>query len=254
MKLGTLLLLAAPALPALAWDANGDGMSDVFAALHGLPAGSANADPDGDGATNVQESLAGTNPLQANSRFTALSEPAAAGAIKISWAGVTAKRYQLQVTTDLATWTDTGTPQTGAGAPLEFTDPSPLPGKKFYRVRMVPSLDSDADQFDDWEEMLLGTSPTVKDADTDQLSDAWEVFYFGNTTSATGSTDSDGDLIQARDEYTWKLDPFVNDTANPAKRANFTYTANDELAVYTPVIGAPLSYLPDAEGNLRKTP
>lgn len=254
MKLGTALLLGLTALPAFGWDVNNDGVSDVFAALHGLAPGTANNDNDGDGATNLQEALAGTNPNSAASRFTAASENAPAGAVKVTWAGITGKRYQPQVTADLATWTDLGAPQIGAGATLEFTDAAPLPAKKFYRIRVLASLDQDGDGFDDWEEALLGTSPTVRDGDADKVSDAWEVFYFGNTTAITGASDTDGDLIEARDEYTWKLDPLVNNAAIVGQRANFSYTANDELAVYTPVVGASSTYAPDAEGNLKKTP
>lgn len=255
MKLGKIvLLLGAAATPAWAWDLNNDGLSDVYAALHALAPGSGAADNDGDGATNLQEALAGTNPNDAQSRFLASAVAAPANAVAVRWTGVAGKRYQLQSSPDLATWTDVGAPLVGAGAQLEFTDPAPLPGKRLYRVRIVASLDSDGDGFDDWEEALLGTSPTVRDADADKVPDAWEVFYFGNTTAIAGTSDTDGDGIEARDEFTWKLDPHVNDTANPAKRANFTYTANDELAVYTPVVGAPTSYTPDAEGNLKAAP
>lgn len=55
-----------------------------------------NADPDGDGASNLNEMLAGTNPLNAASvfRFTAIT-PAIAGGIQVSWWSEPGKTYRV---------------------------------------------------------------------------------------------------------------------------------------------------------------
>jgi hypothetical protein len=66
-----------------------------------------------------------------------------------------------------------------------------------------------------------------------------------------GDDDSDNDGLLARDEYPFRLSPLVDDVANPARRTRYTYTANDELAVYSPVVGGPATYTPDPEGNLQ---
>jgi len=59
------------------------------------------ADPDGDGATNFQEWLAGTDPLSANSvlAITAI-EPLADG-VRLRWSSVAGRIYAIEMTTDL---------------------------------------------------------------------------------------------------------------------------------------------------------
>jgi len=88
------------------------------------------------------------------------------------------------------------------------------------------------------------------DTDGDGMADNWEAHYFG-TTARNGTSDYDGDEILDKDEFTFGLNPISNDTASPSKRMNFAYTANDELSLYTPVVGSPTSYSPDPEGNLK---
>src|SRR6185503_385548 len=53
---------------ARALDTNGNGLNDVWEIIHGANGLTAGVDTDGDGATNAQESAAGTNPFDANSR------------------------------------------------------------------------------------------------------------------------------------------------------------------------------------------
>lgn len=245
--MGALIVL--PAGVVLGWDLDNDELSDVYARIHNLPAGSANADTDGDGRSNADEARAGTNPCDGSAAgiFAAAVTPAG-GSVGVSWIGITGKRYQVQRSETLATWTDTGTTHTGADATLVHTEPASA--FRHFRIKVLASLDTDGDSFDDWEEAkLLGTNPAVKDGDTDGLSDAFEQFYFGNLLR-TGDDDADGDLILAKDEHTFGLDPLADDTASGSSRSAFTYTGNDELATYSPPVGVATTYQPDAEGNL----
>ncbi len=79
-------------------DIDGDGMPDGFEYQYWGTAtgGDPNADDDGDGMTNLQESLAGTNPKDANSVFKITSiTPVAGGGLSIAWSCVPTKRYQV---------------------------------------------------------------------------------------------------------------------------------------------------------------
>ncbi|MBK8476252.1 MAG: hypothetical protein IPL39_08015 [Opitutaceae bacterium] len=103
---GLALVLGAAPLAAII-DRNNDGLSDVWAALYRLPTGAAaNADEDGDGIPNAQEALAGTDPRDAASRFvTPPPQTDAAGNLVLRWRGAWGKRYTVQSSTNLKTWT-----------------------------------------------------------------------------------------------------------------------------------------------------
>ena len=58
-----VLLLGASAASGQMIDLNGNGMSDVWEAVYNANGINPNADPDGDGFSNLQEAVAGTNPF-----------------------------------------------------------------------------------------------------------------------------------------------------------------------------------------------
>ena len=62
---------------------------------------SPDADPDGDGLTNWQEYLAGTDPLNANSVLRVSSFKTTAEGIVLRWPGVEGRYYAIEVTTSL---------------------------------------------------------------------------------------------------------------------------------------------------------
>jgi hypothetical protein len=94
---------------------------------------SAADDPDGDATENHAEFLLNLNPANPNSRFTAT---AAAGHV-IQWQGVAGLSFKIQRSGNLASWSDLAT-VAGTSGQNSYTDASPLPGRNFYRVVLLP--------------------------------------------------------------------------------------------------------------------
>ena len=98
----------------------------------------ASDDPDGDGLTNLQEYLAGTNPLDPTSAFRITTIVTAGADIQVSWSSVSSKTYQLQSSsspTATGTWNNVGNPVTASSATSTQTDTGAAAGPPtFYRV------------------------------------------------------------------------------------------------------------------------
>jgi hypothetical protein len=101
-------------------------------------------DDDGDGMTEAEEWIAGTDPLDEDS-VLALSSPAGSfdtGAFSVEVYGVGSRTYWLESSTNLADWvleTSGGaTNLPGTGAPLSLSDSKAAPACKFYRVVAGP--------------------------------------------------------------------------------------------------------------------
>jgi hypothetical protein len=118
-----------------------DGIPDTWRLLYfgtvSNPLSAADADPDGDGASNWQEYIAGTNPMDATSVFKLLpTTTAPGGGFALQWTSVVNKTYSLQSSTSLSSgiWTTVATNLTGAGQALHWTDPDASATAKFYRA------------------------------------------------------------------------------------------------------------------------
>jgi hypothetical protein len=211
------LLTNAGSTPGAVHDQDGDGMDDAWELAHGLsPSNPADAlkDSDGDGFSNLIEYWYGTDPQNAASR-PQLAVGLVAGKPRLQWAGVLAKRYQPEYSVALAsgTWTALGDPQVGAGALLQADDPvAPLPGRRFYRVRILPSFDRDGDGLDDWlETAVYATNPDISSSSGTGIPDGWAVRYGLNPATLSPTADPDGDGANNLAEYFRGTDPLVGD-------------------------------------------
>ncbi len=154
---GFVALLCTTPLRAIL-DQNADGLSDIWAAFYPT-AGAPSADPDGDGAANLAESLAGTDPLDAASRFAATTERSDTGEVRLRWRGVIGKQYRLETSPDLRTWSPLPPEYTGQNedlAPTVRAANSPATNREFWRV-VVSDRDSDANGLTGWEEAQRAT-------------------------------------------------------------------------------------------------
>ena len=123
----------------------GDGIPDwwrlaYFDHTTGLAGDNSRAtdDADGDGASNLNEYLAGTNPLAANSVFHISSYFHASGTNAVLWTTVTNRTYQLQQCDALNgtnAWIDVGSSRIGTGNTLTQSVTGPDMTARFFRVR-----------------------------------------------------------------------------------------------------------------------
>jgi hypothetical protein len=174
-------------------DVDDDGMSDVWERLYGFPLVDDGTDPaiekpagdfDGDGVSNVMESVAGTNPKSSSSPFkiTSFIPAALTGTHQIQFSQVIGKKYQLQSSPDLQTWLDTGDAFLGTTTPVTLMT-SVNAAKMFYRVS-VKDADSDFDSLSNWEESIICSNPNLIDTDADGVDDNIEYRYGSDPCSA----------------------------------------------------------------------
>lgn len=159
-------------------DRNLDGVSDVWSARYPT-AGAPSADPDGDGASNRAESVAGTDPASSLDRFSAGTQVDATGALSLRWAKVAGKHYSVEASNDLQTWQDFPCTLIPAGADLVAIVRSAgtsAGSAKYWRV-VAADRDTDGDGLNDWEEAQRGTGQAEADTDGDGFSDGFEVAY-----------------------------------------------------------------------------
>src|SRR5258708_3748384 len=104
---------------------NGNGLPDewvirYFGSLN-APHSGPNDDPDGDGATNLQEYVAGTNPLDPADVFKITSVQILGADVGINFATVAAHRYRVERTADLAggSWAGGADNLAGTGGVVE---------------------------------------------------------------------------------------------------------------------------------------
>ena len=108
------------------------------------PAAAGDTDSDGDGVTDADEVLAGTDPNNASDFFRIESVGKTVSAALIRIPGKPGRTYQIFWSESLAggTWVNVGTVSAGGSASLlEFTDSDPVRNAKlrgFYQARIGP--------------------------------------------------------------------------------------------------------------------
>ncbi len=255
-------------------DANNNGMSDVWERHYHGGELFTNLDPqadlDGDGYSNHDESLAGTDPANGTppdgfliARIThapaVYSTPEGGGdpvletseGFFVAFHSLVGKQYTILFSPDLSegSWSPAQDPVIGTGEDLQmpaaptYTDGTMVPAG-FWRVA-VTDTDTDGDGLTDAEENQLGTNPQSADTDADGLPDAWEIDH-GFNPNDDGSInvnngaagDPDGDGLSNLDEYWFLTAPHLWDT--DADGLNDW----DELFVYSTYPGNP-----DSDGD-----
>ncbi|NNC89448.1 MAG: DUF1800 family protein [Akkermansiaceae bacterium] len=162
-------------------DLNGNGIPDLaelrFPGLSSLPPGT---DSDGDGATNLEEAFAGTDPFDRASVLRGLGfVESAPDFFEFSFTSEVGKSYMLEAGDDLADWSPFGSALTATGPVTTAVIPRgdlPAGGRAFVRAALLPAPDTDLDGLEDELEAYLG----------------WNA---GDAASVRSASD-DGDLLQ----------------------------------------------------------
>jgi hypothetical protein len=205
----------------------------------------------------------------------ALEEPAVlftrdeAGKCELTWAGAAGHTYFLEFSTDMVNWhyapsIDYGTGLKASGA-ISNSD------KLFMRLHYVDAswittlqeardADFDGDGIpNSFEVESIFSNPMdaeSKGGDSenggvgDGLADGWELFYFGNLTSADPSAIGQADGLTNKEKSDLGLSPLVDlSAAGAAQPAKFSYDLAGRLTAVTAIL-APSNFILDQEGNL----
>ncbi|MGI8604764.1 MAG: thrombospondin type 3 repeat-containing protein [Verrucomicrobiales bacterium] len=95
------------------------------------------SDPDGDGASNEMEQIAGTHPLDGNSVLRIISAiPQTNGTTIVTWKSTVGKIYRVLVATDLVAFPAAASSVPSQGLTTAHTLPT-TPQRRFFKVEVV---------------------------------------------------------------------------------------------------------------------
>jgi len=126
------------------FDSDWDGMPDGWEVENGLDplTPDASGDADADGQTNYAEYIAGTDPRDSSSVFSASKMSVETGTIALEWNSAPGKVYRVWHSDDLMTWTVISEEMAADGerATTVWTTPlGPEERQGYYRVEVLPS-------------------------------------------------------------------------------------------------------------------
>ena len=173
-----LSLSLTPCVFCFALNGSYNGLSDVYESIYFSGPVASYADADGDGVSNFDEMLWGTNPTNATSAVTGPASSLTGTDFVLTWPVFTHHTYLLEASADLQIW------QTVAsGVASSYSERLSVPNApphRFYRLRVtLDTTDTNANGLADWEETLYQQAtghplnPTA-DTDADGLPDAQE--------------------------------------------------------------------------------
>lgn len=182
-----LALLAAFAAPAHAFlDVNENGVSDIWERAYNggelFLTFNPNGDPDGDGWTNAQEAIAGTNPFDSSApqgivKAAVAQHPAIPSVFTVTWKPVPGKVSNLMVSPDLVSWTSFDSfPSSDTPIVLGIdatNEDNTQPDKLFWRV-VMEDKDSVGKGLTDYELKTLGMANGFPDVNLNGRPDTWE--------------------------------------------------------------------------------
>ncbi|HEY0550454.1 MAG TPA: thrombospondin type 3 repeat-containing protein, partial [Verrucomicrobiae bacterium] len=122
-------------------DADGDSLPDAWETQYlGGIAANPNADDDGDGASNIAEYYAGTNPSSAASVLRVAANQT--GSDTLSFTAGAQRLYAVECSVSLpaTNWFVVTNGVTGTGSTFSVTLPPPTNSTRFYRVRLSPPV------------------------------------------------------------------------------------------------------------------
>ena len=138
---------------------NTNGISDIWKTIHKAAALDPNADADGDGFSNGQEALAGTDPFDSDSYPRISTVTCSNGTFNVSFPCALGKRYQLQSVQLLGStnWVNETDVVARASSMVTLAVPANLQ-TKYFRIA-ISDTNTDGGGLSDWEKYQLGLDP-----------------------------------------------------------------------------------------------
>lgn len=178
-------------------DLDSNGLPDIWAALYKAQGVDPSGDSDGDGISNQQESIFGTDPFDPHHKMEFKIAQLNNSIASASWTALSDRPGLLQSSTDSGVsdpWiSHSGTPTLSNGM-WNLNIPSSLE-RQFFRIKNS-STDSDNDDVPDWLEPLLGFSAASGDSDS-----VLQAQSYDTTGDGSANISVSGDLAAFNEIY-----------------------------------------------------